>query len=123
MLPRKPNKNDIAQINNINSQQDFKLDNFDNCIIESVVDNGDGKILAYGIVKDLAEAIFLVDLTLPTITRAKAMQELMQIALFGTARKNIKQLHVFVKDRELANSLIKHFNFIESKDIILVRNI
>src|SRR5690348_11256608 len=116
------NKHDLAKIKNLNEQQNFRLLNLDNCVIDKVVEC-DNKIIAYGIVKEMSEAIILLDLNEPKITRVKALKELMKAAIFGASKKGHRQLHVFVSDRQLAESLKKHYGFIESQDIVLVRNL
>lgn len=110
----------IAQLNDL--QDDFKLNGREHSIIERIAMDGDESV-AYGIVKELAEAIILVNPNMPRAKRAKALAELMQYAEFGTARMGIDQLHCFVKDDLLARMLERKFNFIRTKDIVLVKNL
>lgn len=122
MIARNFKPEDTADVIRINAQQDFRIKDRYSCIVDATVENN-GNIVAYGIVKNLAEAIVLVDLEKPKLTRMKAIRELMKVAMFGAARKGIPQLHCFVSDRALADLLIKHYGFVESKDIVLVKNI
>jgi hypothetical protein len=93
-----------------------------NIIIGRAVDVND-KLSGYGIVKHHAEAMFEIDRTLPPITRMRALKELMHIAIFGASNARCEQLHVFVKDRRLADYLKKHFGFVETKDIVLAKEL
>jgi hypothetical protein len=120
---RRINFSDIEIISHLSKMQnDFRLDSINNAIIDRIVFE-EGKPVAYGIVKKLAEAIILVDPSAPLLTRAKAMRELMQYAEYGAKMSNCEQLHCFVSDEKLAKSLEKHFGFIRSKDIVLVKNV
>lgn len=113
---------DYGLINDLNQLQDFKLKNINNAIIDKIVMINDNPI-AYGIVKRLAEAIILVNPSAPLISRAKAMRELMSYAEYGSKKEGCEQLHCFVSDEKLAKTLIKHYNFIQTKDIVLIKNI
>lgn len=123
MICRSVTKDDLGIINELNEQQDFKLEDINNCVIDKIAIDEEGKIIAYGIVKRLGEAIILVDLKAPKISRAKALRELMSYALWGCKKEKIPQLHCFVKDRKIADLLKKQFGFVEVKDIVLVKNI
>jgi hypothetical protein len=114
---------DLQLISELNAlQSDFKLSNFDNVIIERLAIESN-KVIAYGVVKNMAEAIILVNPNVPKITRAAALAELMQYAEFGASKAGINQLHCFVKDEKLARLLEKKFDFIRTKDIVLVKNL
>jgi hypothetical protein len=112
----------IHEVAKLVRQQDFTLPDIDNCIIDKVVYIND-KMAAYGIVKEMSEAIIIVNYEVPKVSRMKALISLLRIAVLGAVDKGHKQLHVFVKDEELAKLLEKKFNFIRSKDICLVRNL
>lgn len=115
-------KFDVLNVVNLARQQEFQLFDIDNCIVDKVVYN-DGRLVAYGIVKEMSEAIILVNYEVPKISRMKALVELMKVAIIGAKNKGHKQLHVFVKDEELAKLLENKFHFIRSQDIVLIRNL
>lgn len=122
MILSEPTVKDVPAIVELNRKQDFNLTNIDNCIIDRVVYDND-KVIAYGIVKEMSEAIILVNLEVPKISRMKALQALMKVAIFGAQSKGHEQLHVFVKDTKVAKLLIDKFHFQEVEDICLVRNL
>lgn len=115
-------KNDIPEIERLNELQDFKLNNISNCIIDNIAIDDD-RTIAYGIVKHFAEAVILVNPESTRLSRAKALRELLKVAVFGTKKAGLTQLHCFVSDEKVAQLLEKKFNFIRSKDICLVKNI
>lgn len=112
----------LFDINRINKQQDFRLPNIDSCIVDRVAISGNN-IVAYGIVKRMAEAIILLDQNSSEYIRAKAMKELMLVAEIGAKLAKCQQLHLFIKDEKLADSLIEHFSFVKSKDLVLVKDL
>lgn len=113
---------DYLELNRLNKQQDFDLDNIDNPIIDGFITSNEN-IVAYGIVKHFAEAVILLDLNTSKRTRIGALRELMKVAIFGTERAGLKQLHVFTKNKQVARLLMKHFNFKLEESISLVRNL
>lgn len=112
----------LTQINRINKQQDFRLSDINNYIVDRVVIVRD-RVVAYGIVKKMAEAIILLDQDASRFSRAKAMKELMEVAETGSKLVGCQQLHLFVKDVNLASSLERHFGFEQSQDIVLVKEL
>lgn len=114
--------NDILTINELNRQQDFSVD-LRHKVVDGVVENNKGNVIAYGIVKRQAEAIILVDKSKPLVSRAKALRELMKVAIFGARSEGCQQLYCFVQDDKLADLLKTKFGFVDSKDRILVRNL
>lgn len=122
MIIREVTKDDLETIEHLNSLQgDFKITTENACIIDRIVYEGN-KVIAYGVVKKLAEAIILVNPKVPQITRAKAMRELMKYAEIGSKNAGCEQLHCFVKDLRLARTLENQFGFVQSHDIVLVKN-
>ena len=123
MIVRPVTLDDFEIIKKLNEEhKDFKLSHFHNPIIDRIVFSK-GKPVAYGLVKRMAEAIMLVDSEAPLSTRAKAMMELMQYAEYGAKAEGCDQLHCFVSSPKLANALTKHYGFIPSADIVLVKNL
>lgn len=123
IIVRHPRGEDWEQIQKLNSSQgDFRLTTFENPIIDRIV-LVDDKIIAYGIVKHMSEAVMLVNSDAPKITRSKAMRELMNYAEMGAKRAGCEQLHCFVASESVAKILEKKFGFIRSKDIVLVKNL
>lgn len=123
MICRNIVKSDLEVIRELNEQQDFKLQGIDNCIVDKIVLSDAEEVIAYGIVKHMAEAIILVNPDAPKISRAKAMQKLMEYAIYGSAKVGINQLHCFVSDPKLVHLLKNKYKFEETKDFVLVRHI
>lgn len=123
MIIKKINsKRDLECIEELNRLQDFKLPDIKHCVVDRIIYDGN-EIVAYGIVKRMAEAIMLVNPSVPVVTRAKAMRELMIIAETFSAKTDCQQLHCFVKDERLARLLEKQFGFKITKDMVLSKNL
>jgi ribosomal protein S7 len=114
---------DIPNINELNRlSEDFKLGTITDAIVDRIVYEGE-QVVAYGIVKKMAEAIMLTNPKVPLTLRGKAMRELMIEAEIGAKKFGCSQMHCFVKDPKLADTLIKHFGFVQTQDIVLVKGI
>ena len=105
------------------SQKDFRLNNLENIIIDRLVLEDDHTPVAYGVVKRMAEAILFTNNKVSQMNRAKALAELMKYAEFGATKEGCDQLHCFVQDERLVRTLIKHYGFMLTKDIVLVKNL
>lgn len=122
LVCRNVNRDDLESIEKLNAQQEFRLKDLDNCVIDKIVLENE-KEIAYGITKYFAEAIILVNHDVPKITRMKALRELLSYAIWGSKRQGLKQLHVFVLDPKLAEVLKKHYGFKELDGIPLVKDL
>ena len=123
MIIKPINYADIESINKLNLlSNDFKLNTITDAIVDRIVYEGN-QVVAYGIVKKMAEAIMLTNPEVPLTLRSKAMRELMIDAEIGSKAFGCSQMHCFVKDPRLADLLIKHFDFVKTQDIVLVKGI
>lgn len=114
---------DIDIIDKMEKDQDhFKLGDIEKSIIQRIVFDEDTPV-AYGLVKQMGEAIMLTNPKVSIMKRAVAMQELMKYAEIGAKKAGCEQLHCFVKESKLALSLEKHFGFVQTEDIVLVKNL
>lgn len=117
-------EDDLELILELNSmQKDFKLSDTEHVLIERLAFDERGKPLAYGVVKKMAEAIMLVNYEVSKLKRAEAMRELMKYAEMGAKRAGCKQLHCFVAEASLAQSLERHFGFTRSRDTVMVKDL
>lgn len=123
MIIRDIDDGDYDIINKLNKEQDFKLQNIANVIIDKIMFDDNNNPIAYGIVKRQGEAIILVNPKVSLTKRVKALRELMKWAEFGALVGKCEQLHCFVKDERLAGMLEKHFGFVRTSDIVLVKNL
>lgn len=112
---------DLDTINELNEQQHFRLSSLNNKLVDKIAID-DNNPVAYGIVKVLAEAVILVNKNVSLFKRAKALQKLLRVAFRACNEENIEQLHVFVRDEHVAQLLEKHYGFVRSSDIVLVKN-
>lgn len=125
MSLREVKLDDIKEIERIYAKHHadtFGLFNTNNSLGHAI--SGDeNKILAFGAIKLLAEAMIVLDLSLPKTARTKAVIELLEAAIANCKKLEIEQLHAFVKDEHFAKLLIERFKFARVEDIPLVLNI
>ncbi len=120
---RRPNRGDLARIDEIwkkHHSESFGVPNLANTVTHAVVENEDGKVQAYGIVKLFAEAILFLDWDAPQRDKIEALKELMLEAIRGTSDAQLEQLHVFVADPKFSKLLKKHFGFKSTTGEMLV---
>lgn len=109
----------IAEMNN----DEFLFKQGELSIVDGVIINDKEEIVAFGIVKPFAEAIFIANYKTSQFARGKALNILMSVAIAGTQKFGAQQLHVFVEDPKLAEGLIKHHGFLLCPEIKLVKNL
>lgn len=116
---------DIPKIQHIYAKhhmESFGLFNTNGNLASGVYENG-GEVIAYGMIKQLAEAILVMDLDLSARKRVKALLNLIQFAINKSKEADLQQLHAFVKDERFANILRKDFGFVDVRDVPLVLNL
>lgn len=115
-------KQDLERLDEIyreHHEDDFGVPSLSNTITSASAVEGD-KIIGYGLVKILAEATMVLDLNESVEDRLEAMKLLMHEAIRACVTKDIKQLHVFVKDKKLVRLLHKKYGFNEVSGTTMV---
>lgn len=94
---------------------------FDNSYVltEGVIKRN-GKVVGYGRIKILAEAIITLDNDQSLISRAKELKMFFNQAIKDAKEAGVEQIHAFVQDEKFAVILEKHFGFEPVKGIPLV---
>lgn len=101
----------IDQIWRKHHSNDFSVPDRRNAIIDAVVENDNGEVIAYGQVKMFAEAMFILDKDAPARDKVMALRLLMLEAFRGTDSANLRNLYAFISDPEFADLVAKHFGF------------
>jgi len=122
MMYRVTQRKDFPVIEKMNAGE-FYFRVGDLSIVDGVIEDDTGKVVAFGIVKPFAEAVFICDQDEPRVTRGKALNMLMDTAIAGTRARNLRQLHVFVSDPKLAEALKKHHGFELCPEMVLVKTL
>jgi hypothetical protein len=90
---------------------DFSVPNRKNAIVDAIVENDDGEVIAYGQVKAFAEAMLVLDLNASRRERIVAVKLLMMEAFRGANNAGLEQMYCFIKDPDFATLVEKHFGF------------
>jgi hypothetical protein len=106
---RRAEKRDWDDIVRISSEQDFPFPTFEN-LQSFVVVVKDDKVIAFGYVKLLAEAVFAPSKKSKKDAGA-ALKLIHEMLLEDVKALNFKQVHVFSMPHEYGDILIKHFGF------------
>lgn len=111
---RSPTREDFFQAIEIYKKngQTYQFDPFkERTILDDAVVLKDGRVIAYGMVKLFAEAVLVLDHDAGRIEKAKALKDLMGLAVQVTKNKGIPELYTFADDEKFSNLLIEQFNF------------
>ena len=82
----------------------------------------DSKIIAFGTIPILAEAVIVVDETSSTRDRITAITMLLEAGI-SKVRGNLDGIHAFIQDPEFSKLLAKHFGFRKCKGEALYRDV
>lgn len=100
----------ITEIWDKHHSRGFSLPHRKNLIVEAnIVD--DGKIIAYGQVRHVAEPIIVLDLDATRRQKIRALEMLMLEAFRGTSRAGLDRLFAFTRDPDFADLIVKHFAY------------
>lgn len=119
---RGPRASDVLDIRAL--RQRYHNDGFEfpagNQIFADAVVEADGKIVAYGVLKVLAEAILIMDHSMPQKVKVQALKELIQAAVQACSERDIKELQA-VCQPEFSAVMKKQFGFqkLQGETIVL----
>lgn len=115
---------DLDQIRGIYTRfhkDDFPIPTRYNILGESIAENGTG-IVAYGMVKILAEPIMILDTSKSLREKCEAFKLLIEHAIQEARNAHLEQLYIVVTDENFANILRDHFKFedVEGSSLALI---
>jgi hypothetical protein len=90
---------------------DFSVPDRRNAVVDAVVEDDNGEVIAYGQVRLFAEAMFILDLDARARDKIEALKLLMLEAFRGTDSAGLRNLYAFISDPEFADLIEKHFGF------------
>ena len=123
MLQRLIQRSDISKLHRIwaaQQSENFSLPAPSETHGNQIIENDDGKVIAYGAVKPLAEVVLLLDQTATPREKVLAFRGLMIEAIRISTMLGFKDLHAFVEKPEFSQLLQKHYGFKECKGQALI---
>src|SRR5690348_4840229 len=121
MILRELRPEDLEKLNAINgyeNQIDIALDA--NTLSGAIVEDTKGRIISGGIIRSISEVILVTDKNINSISRIKALNELLKYGEYVSKKNGRNEIHAFVIDKRFENFLIK-FGFREANGKCLVR--
>lgn len=107
----RPAKNeDFDSLIEIHKQHPFSLPEFKN-ILDILVVEDKGKIVAWGYTKKFVEIVFIPKLDVSDITKVKSLKLLSEKSTELTKARGIDMVHSFVTDEHFAEFLVKRFHY------------
>jgi len=110
MEVRPANREDFNDLVRIHKEHEFPFPTFDN-ILDLLVVEKDGKIVAWGYTKKFVEIVFVPDKNTPRLTKVKSLKLLSDKSSELARARGIDQVHSFVTDESFAELLVKRFNY------------
>lgn len=114
MIVREYKESDLEQIERLHKL--FQTENFEmpdiSAAYATALVESNGRILGFGMLRDITESIMLMDLSLPKRIRGMVLSELIK----ESVRKSKSDfLHSFVQDPPFEKVLKNHFGYIDCK--------
>lgn len=90
---------------------DFSVPGREAAVTDAVVEDSNGKVVAYGQVKLFAEAMLILDKNASQRDRVQAVKLLMLEAFRGADAAGLNEIYCFIKDPAFATLIGRHFGF------------
>jgi hypothetical protein len=104
---------DIDRVNEIFAKHHagaFAIPPLERLLSHTVVTNDNDKVIAFGAIYPLIEAVMILDLDCSMRDKAEVLKQLIWEAIRGVSGK-ADGIHAFIQDPEYAKLLKKHFGF------------
>lgn len=123
MILRRPTPEELPRLRELHKQRDneFKFPDIELLSSIYVVCDDDNKILGFGAIQPIFEAIIVLDEKLGMDTRLMSFNQLLARADHEMKSQGIDSLHAFVQDRKFYNLLKNKYDFKDTKGRALVR--
>ena len=92
-------------------------------VVQALVVEEEDEIVGFGLVKEIAECIMILDKKHGKLKRSRVTRELLQHAFAVAQEAGHSGIHAFVQDERFSLFLTKHFGFTPSKGEVLVRSV
>lgn len=111
MIIRELEMSDIPAIDKIYHRQSIGVPSLANSVANRVVINGNGEIVAYGVLKLFAEAVLILDQTVNKKSKVEVLRELMRLAIESAKDRGLEQLYTISNGESFTKILCKKYNF------------
>jgi len=103
---------DAADIDSIFIRQpELGIPSLKNTADTAVIENGDGKVIAYGVVKLYAEGVLILDHSIRKREKAESVILMVRRAIDVARKSGLENLYVISNDPNYTNCLKKRFGF------------
>lgn len=126
MKVRRYRPSDLEEISKLwekHHSHSFSLPPLNPSIIDCVVEDSEGKIVAFGNLKIYAEAVMIMDHDRSRKDLAVAFQRCMDVAIMGAQKSGISEIHAVAQDADFADVLRNKYDFVNVVGEHLVREV
>jgi hypothetical protein len=110
MTVRPARTGDLDSLIKIHKGHTFPFPDFENILDILVVEN-DGKIIAWGYTKKYVEIVFVPNIHSSKIEKVKSLKLLSEKSSELTPARGIDQVHSYVRDEQFAKLLVERFHY------------
>lgn len=111
MIVRAAKQEDLNQLIEINKNHTFPFPPDFSSMLDILVVEKEGRIVAWGYTKKQVEIVFVPDLDSPKPTIVKSLKLLSEKSSELTKERGISQVHCFVQDPDFAALLVERFGY------------
>lgn len=109
---------DGSEIERLISQHNFPYP--EGPVITKAIVEKDGKVVAFGLVRFIAEEIMIMDQDCSDRDKSEILQLLHKQAIQGCLTNGIEEIHAFVQDEHFIEVLKKHYGYKDCKGKAIV---
>lgn len=122
IISRVLRETDIAKIDEIfKKQPNMGVPSARNMVVNGVIEDTDkDKVIAYGVVKLFGEAVLILDKDIRKRDKAKAIRQVMNIAISFSRDRNLEYLYLISNSGSFSEVLKKKYGFIKCPGELLM---
>ena len=113
MIIRKYTKDDAAAVDEIYDKHHrgtFGRPNLSHVLSAAVMESNDGKIVGFGCLEAILEAVMIIDMDLRVAERIEVLRQLLDAAKFITRDKGFDRFYTFPSNEIFMDFLIRRYN-------------
>lgn len=114
---------DVEPLSEIHRKQpDLGIPSLSHVFVNKTIES-DGKVLGYGVIKQFAEAVLILDGDVLKRDKVEALRQVMRIAIKASEEANLEQLYLTTSHPGWAYALQNSYGFVKCPDPFYLLNL
>jgi len=121
MIIRKYTKDDASAVDEIfdkHHRGTFNRPNLSHVVSAAVMEANDGRIVGFGCLEAILEAVMIIDMDLSVAERIEVLRQLLNAAEFICRDKGFERFYMFPSDEIFADVLVNRFGMSKCSQIL-----